>query len=132
MTEKREITEAAEKAAELEQGAKSEQDNGTYIHDFKAPFPCQGKEYEQLTFCWESLTGADYLEIENELLLRGRTLVTPEFTGDFLCGMMVRACTEKDPEGRRILDGRDMRAMPLGDFHVICKKARSFLLHAGS
>lgn len=62
---------------------------------------------------------------------RGKTLVTPEFTGEFLCGMAVRACTGRTQDGFRILNADAMKAMPLRDFQVICKKARDFLLRAG-
>lgn len=135
MSKGKEITTAADTAAEaseVENAAKAEQDNGTYIHRFNPAFMLQGIAHESLTFHWSDLTGADHLAIENDLLMRGKTLVTPEFTGDFLCGMAVRACTDRTPDGFRVLDQNAMKAMPLRDFQMICKRARSFLLHVGS
>ena len=123
---------AAVEAAAVESAAKAEQDKGIYTHTFKPAFTFQGITHESLTFNWGALTGADHLAIENELLMRGKTLVTPEFTGEFLCGMAIRACTERSPEGFRVLNIDAMRAMPMRDFQTICKKARAFLLRAGS
>ena len=122
---------AAEAAAE-EEAAKKEADVGTYTHTFRKPFTHQGHTVESLTFNWDTLTGADHCAIENEILMRGKTLVTPEFSSEFLCGMAVRACSARDDNGIRILNADAMKAMPMRDFQVICKKARSFLLRAGS
>ncbi len=98
----------------------------------KLPFSYQGVTIEKLTFDWGKLTGEDHLAIENELLLRGKTLVTPEFTGEFLCGMATRACTDRNGDGFRILNMEVLKAMPMRDFQTICKRARAFLLRAGS
>ncbi len=126
------IGEAAIQAEEQENTAKKEQDTSIYTHTFATPFECRGTSYEQLTFDFGRLTGADHLEIENELLMRGKTLVIPEYTGEFLLGMAVRACTERRPDGKHVLDIMAFKAMPMRDFQVICKRARSFLLRAGS
>ena len=122
----------AEAAAELEREAKAELDISTYTHKFKNPFTVQGITVDALTFNWGALTGKDHMDIENEMLMRGKTLVVPEFTSDFLCGMAVRACTVRDKDGICILSTKAMREMPIRDFQLICKKARSFLQHAGS
>ncbi|NCE66064.1 hypothetical protein D1159_16125 [Pseudoflavonifractor sp. 524-17] len=123
---------AADEAFGQEEAAKAGQDSTVYVHTFKRPMVYQGATIETLAFDWGALTGADHLAIENELLMRGKTLVTPEFTGEFLCGMAIRACTERSPEGFRVLNIDAMRAMPMRDFQTICKKARAFLLRAGS
>lgn len=123
---------AAAEATSAEDLAKIEEDISTYTHTFRPAFTFRGVSYETLTFNWGALTGADHLAIENELLLRGKTLVTPEFTGDFLCGMAVRACTNRNSDGFRVLDQDSMKALPMRDFQKICKRARSFLLRAGS
>ena len=117
----------AEKEAEK---AKKEVDVGTYTHTFKTPFQWKGKQYQTMTFDWSGLSGRDHLDIENELLMKGRTLVTPAFTGEFLAGMAARACTERDEKGRRVLDGQAMETMSMADFQAITRKARSFLLRA--
>lgn len=121
----------ATEAAAVESAVKAEQDNTVYTHTFKEPFSYQGLTMEALTFDWGKLTGKDHLAIESELLMHGKTLITPEFTGEFLCGMAVRACTDRTPEGVRVLDQNAIKALPLRDFQTICKRARAFLLRAG-
>lgn len=126
------LQDAVEEAAKQEREAREEPDTTAYTHKFKKPFTWEGKTYEELTFNWGRLTGADHLEIENELLMRGKTLTTPEFTGDFLVGMAVRACTEKKDDGKRAMNIFAIKSMPLRDFQRICRQARYFLLRAGS
>ncbi len=132
MDEEKSIAEAAEEAAEAEEEARREGDAGAYTHVFSRPFVYQGHTFEKLTFNWDGLTGADHTAIENEILMRGRTLVTPAFTSEFLYRMAIRACTDRDDNGMRVLDAGAMQAMPMRDFQAICVKARSFLLRAGS
>lgn len=120
---------AAEKIAEA---AKAEPDIGTYTHMFKSPFNYQGIIIDELTFNWGKFTGTDHLDIENELLMRGKTLVTPGFSSDFLWGMAIRACTKFDKNGVRVLQADAAKSIPIRDFQLICKKARAFLLRAGS
>ncbi len=118
---------AASAAARQEAAARAEPDAGAYVHVFPKPLEWGERTYEKLTFQWDSLTGRDHLEIENELLRRGLTLVVPEYTGDYLCGMAARAALElrsADPPQRVML----LKALPLRDFTRICKSARSFLL----
>lgn len=124
------VAEDAAEAERVTEEAKQERETGSYTHTFKNPFPWKGKTYEALTFDWTKLTGRDHLEIENEILMKGRTLVSPAFTGDFLAGMAARACTERDENGRRVIDGQAVTEMPMSDFQAITRKARGFLLRA--
>ena len=127
-------------AVELEREAKAEQDIGIYTHHFNEPFTfhCISEDsikdttVETLTFNWKELTGGDYLDIEDELMMRGKTLVVPAFTGYFLLGMAVRACTLRTANGVQAVDARAMKSMPIRDFQEICKRARSFLPRLGS
>ena len=82
-------------AGEQEAAAKAEPDTRVYIFHPDKPLEWEGRTYESLTFQWDGLTGRDHLEIESELLMRGRTLVVPEYTGDYLCGMAARAAVER-------------------------------------
>lgn len=118
-----ELEEMAQDAETLEQKAKQETDITTYTHRFKEPFTWEGRTYEELTFDWGKLTGEDYMAVENEMLAHGKTLVTPEFTGDFLAGMAARACANG-------LNVQTLKKMPLRDFRAILGRARSFLLRA--
>lgn len=126
------IEDAAAEAAAVEENAKKEIDYGTYTHTFRKPFTFREHTIETLTFDWASLTGADHTAIENEILMRGKTLVTPEFSSEFLSRMAIRACTNRDSNGFRLLDADMMMKMPMRDFQTICKKARAFLLRAES
>ena len=97
----------------------------TFTHKFKKPFLYDGKEYESLTFDFESLSGNDTLQIERELAKQGRTVIVPEFNGDYLAAMASRACEEEV--------GVDaFSLMSLRDFNAIRGAARSFLLSAGA
>lgn len=120
----------AEEAEAREADALSEPQKWTYTHVFKSPFTWAGRTYERLTFDWSTLTGADSLEIESEMLRRGVTLVVPEYSGAYLTGMAARACTERDERGRRLVTDAAVRALPLGDFQIICRRARTFLQQA--
>ena len=124
------VQEDAAESERVAEEAKQEQETGSYTHTFKKPFLWNGKTYETLTFDWTALDGGDHLEIESEIVMKGRTLVSPAFTGDFLAGMAARACTERDEKGKRVIDGWAIKEMPLTDFQAITRKARSFLLRA--
>ncbi|MBD5098126.1 MAG: hypothetical protein HDT35_00975 [Clostridiales bacterium] len=133
MTEEKnlDLKTVAEDAAEAERVAEEasrEQETGSYTHTFKNPFQWKGRTFECLTFDWTVLKGRDHLEIEQELIMKGRTLVSPAFTGDFLAGMAARACTERDEAGKRVIDGQAVTDMPMADFQTITRKARGFLL----
>ena len=124
------VAQDAAEAERVAEEAKQEQETGSYTHTFKTPFQWKGRTFESLTFDWAVLKGKDHLEIEQELLAKGRTLVSPAFTGDFLAGMAARACTERDEKGKRVIDGWAIKEMPLTDFQAITRKARGFLLRA--
>ena len=121
--------EGAAKAAEAIEKLAALRDNvGSFTYTFKKPFTYEGHTFETLTFAWDTLTGADSLSIESVMQRRGKTLVAPAYTGDYLVGMAVRACTERDAEGNRVVNEQTIRGMPLGAFQAICNAARDFLL----
>ena len=124
------INEDAKEAERVAEEARQEPEEGGYTHTFKKAFLWKDRTFESLTFDWTALTGRDHLEIENELTMKGRTLVSPAFSGNFLAGMAARACTERDEKGKRVIDGRAIMEMPMGDFQTITRKARVFLLRA--
>ena len=124
------VEEDAAEAERVAEEAKQEQETGSYTHTFKNPFPWNGKTYEKLTFDWTTLDGGDHLEIENEIVMKGRTLISPAFTGDFLAGMAARACTERDEKGKQVIDAQALKKMSMTDFQAITREARGFLLRA--
>lgn len=120
----------AEVAVALEAEAKAGLDAMTYTHTFKTPFEFRGHSVRSLTFNWGGLEGKDFEVIEDDMLRRGKTLTIPAFTGDFLAGMAVRACIDRDDNGIRILDADMLRALPIRDYMKIYMSARRFLLRA--
>ena len=128
----KEIKEPVVDEAEYEaavQEAENSQD--TYVHTFSKPFTFEGESFDSLTFDFGKLTGSDSLAIEAELAAQGQVLITPEFSGDYLIRMAMRACTDRRKDGRKL--GIDaFRALPMAAYVRIRGRARSFLLHAGS
>lgn len=124
------VAEDAAEAEKAEEKAKREEAIGSYTHEFKKPFQWKERTFDRLTFDWTALSGRDHLEVENEMLLKGRTLVTPAFTGDFLAGIAALACTERDEKGKRVIDTQAVSKMPIAAFQAITRKARNFLLRA--
>ena len=53
--------------------------------------------------------------------------MVPSFTGEFLEGMAVRACVNRDDNGIRIVDMDMLRALPIRDYQQIYMSARRFL-----
>ena len=120
------VAEDAAEAERVAEEARQEQETGSYTHTFKNPFQWKGKVYEKLAFDWTALTGRDHLEIESEIVMKGRTLVSPAFTGDFLAGMAARACTERDEKGKRAIDGMASQGKR-GVFCCVRSKSRTAL-----
>lgn len=107
---------------ELELAKQDAQDaEGVYTHTFKRPFAYNGIDYNSLTFDFEGLTGEDTLKIERELASKGRTVIVPEFNGDYLAAMASRACTDE-------IGVDAFNHMSLRDFNSIRGAARRFLL----
>ena len=122
----------AEVAEQMEAEAKKRPGIGTYTHKFKTPFTYEGRTFKILTFDFESLTGADSLAVENEMRMKGQTLVLDAYTGDYLVSIAARACAERDETGGRVVSAATIAAMPLGAYRAITGKVRTFLLRSGS
>lgn len=122
----------AEAAVQLEDEAKAGSDVTSYTHTFEKPFEFRGRTVTELTFNWGALTGEDHEAIESDMIRHGLTLVVPATTGPYLTGMAVRACTNRDDNGIRIVDADFLRALPLREYHKIYFSARRFLLRLGS
>lgn len=107
---------------ELAKADAAENAEGVFKHTFKRPISYNGKEYKSLTFDFDALTGADTLQIERDLARQGRTVIVPEFNGDYLAAMASKACTDEIG-----VDAFDY--MSLRDFNAIRGAARRFLLN---
>ena len=104
---------AAEKEAE-----KSGYD---YTLKFRKPFEYNGKKYERLTFEWDTLTGKDGRDIENEMIRLGKAVVAPALSGEYLVRLAAKACTEN-------IGSDAFDYMPLVEYNKVRSAARSFLL----
>ena len=126
-----EMERLAEQAKALEDAAKEEAAAGgweRFTHTFPEPFTYEGKTFDSLTFDWGKLTGKDSLAIESEIVFRtGRAVVNAKFSGEYLVGMAVRACTSRTADGKRP-DRDTLLSLPLGVFQKICGSARNFLM----
>lgn len=111
-----------DKELELAKADAAENAEGVFTHTFKRPFSYNGKEHKSLTFDFDALTGADTLQIERDLARQGRTVIVPEFNGDYLAAMASKACTDEIG-----VDAFDY--MSLRDFNAIRGAARRFLLN---
>lgn len=95
----------------------------TFTHKFKKLFSYNGKDYTELDFDFDELSGNDTLVIERELARKGRAVIVPEFNGDYLAAMASKACLQDI--GTDAFD-----QMSLRDFNAIRGAARRFLLNA--
>lgn len=90
---------------------------------FKKPVKYNNKEYNELSFDFDKLTGMDGLAIEEELQMLNKAVIVPALSGEYLIRMAARACTEKI--------GADIfNYMSLKDYNRIRSAARSFLLQS--
>ena len=109
----------------------AENSPNTYTHEFSTPFSFEGESFDELSFDFGALTAMDSLAIEAELQATGRPVLVPEFSGDYLLRMAMRACTNRTSKGMKL--GIDFfQRLPLAAYVKIRSKARSFLLRAGS
>ena len=107
--------------AAAEEEAKNAQDVVTV--KLAKPVMYNDKEYSELTFDFAGLTGADALNISDELAAMGKTVILPALSDQYLIRMAARACTE--PIGDDIFS-----TMPLKAYNRIVGAARNFLIAA--
>jgi len=93
----------------------------SYKHKFKKPLMHDGEEINEVSFDFDSLTGLDAIGIEAELALKGKAVVAPEFSTDYLILMAVKVSSPKIG-----LDA--FKRMGMRDYNKIRGVARSFLL----
>lgn len=131
MSNEKKNTTAGEYDTEISEALRdAESVTSAYKHELSAPFTFEGETFRELTFDFAKLTAADSLAIENEMAALNKSVLVPEFSGEYLLRMAVRACTVTRSDGRRL--GIDaFRALPLADYVRIRGRARSFLLRAG-
>ena len=70
--------------------------------ELKRPVEYNGVTYDKLEFNFDSLSGADLLNIGDELRSQGKVTVSPIASSPFLAATAIRACTA--PIGTDIYD----------------------------
>ena len=116
-----------EQVSQVEAALENAPDPGTYTHRLKKPFTFDGKTVEEMHFDFDSLTGADTLAISAEMNRRFKNLVLPHLW-EFMTLMAVRACTDRDEKGIRLVNEKLLQALPMRDYNTIVGKVRDFLL----
>ncbi len=97
----------------------------SFTYKFRKTYEYDGKNFNEVTFNWDRLTGNDALAIENELQQLGKAIIVPAFSGEYLVRMCARACTEG-------IGADFFGKMPIADYNRIRSAARSFLLKSES
>ena len=92
-----------------------------YTHVFKKPFLYDGKEYKELHFDFDKLTGEDSLNVEDELAAQGIMVMVPTFSGQYLIRIAARACQEP-------IGSDAFKRMRIADMNRIRTKTRNFML----
>lgn len=112
-----------DKELDVAQQEAGETNGGDFKLTFKKPFQFSydGKNYDELSFDFDGLTGKDAVDIENEMQKLGKMLVTPAFSTDFIMRMASKSC--RQPIG---VDG--FERLPLFYFNKVRSAGRSFLL----
>lgn len=104
------------------EGSYDKQNSGVYVHTFQRPFEYEGKQYQTLTFNFDSLTGRDMISIESEMQAMNEYAIAPEISRIFQEKMAARAAG---------LASDILEAMPLVEFNRITNAARDFLISTG-
>ena len=117
-----------EQVSQVEAALENAPDPGTYTHRLKKPFTFDGKTVEEMHFDFDSLTGADTLAISAEMNRRFKNLVLPHLSWEFMTLMAVRACTDRDGKGIRLVNEKLLQALPMRDYNTIVGKVLDFLL----
>jgi len=103
--------------------AKAEENIYEYTHVFKKPFEYDGNSYKELHFDFDSLTGQDISDIDDELERRGINVAVRELNGRYHVAFATRACQEK-------IGADAFMYMRASDFMKISRKVKTFLLVA--
>lgn len=98
-------------------------DNSEQGSDFtlmlNKPLTYEDKTFNSLHFDFNSLTGKDFLDIEDEMARKGKILLSARLSGDFLTIMCTKACIEP-------VDVDYIRALPIKKFEELRNAARNF------
>lgn len=99
-----------------------ENTSGLYTHKFREPFKYDGKEYVTLDFNFNQLTGADMVQVEQEMSDNSEYAMAAEISKSLQCKLAARAAN---------IGSDVIMAMPIADFNKITNETRRFLLDSG-
>ena len=110
---------------ELDYSTQQAEENGTSVFtvQLRKPLNYNGKTYESLSFDFDALTGADALDVEQELAMKRIRYTSKSFNDQYAIHITVRAC--KEPIG---VDA--FKLLGYHDYVKITTKARNFILSA--
>lgn len=112
-----------QKEYEKAQEQAKENTSSTRTLKLKKPFTWEGKEYTEIHFDFDKLTGEDSLNVEDELQAKGITLIVPTFNGHYLLGIASHACVEH-------LGADAFKRMRISDMNAIRSMTRNFMLNS--
>ncbi|RPF48261.1 hypothetical protein EDD70_1076 [Hydrogenoanaerobacterium saccharovorans] len=96
--------------------------DGVYVHTFEKPFEYEEKQYTDMVFDFNKLTGRDMLDIEAEMQAQQDYVIAPEISRNFQAKMAAKA----GKIGSDVLE-----QTPMKDFNRITNAARDFLISTG-
>jgi len=100
----------------------SELTDTTFTYKLRKPLTYEGKVYAELHFDFDSLTGADALDVEEEMAKVGLPVViVAAFNSEYLIRIAARACAEP-------IGADAFRSASLFDYNKIRDRMRGFLL----
>lgn len=99
---------------------------GTFTYKMKKPIRYKDKEYTELDFDFNSLTGRDALDVENEMMNQGKgAVVVAALNTEYIIRIAARACAQP-------IGSDAFLKMALFDFNKIKDRTRNFLLRSES
>ncbi|MBR6873022.1 MAG: phage tail assembly protein [Ruminococcus sp.] len=101
---------------------KKTEDTSFVTIELKKPISYNDKEYTELTFDFDALTGSDSLAIEDELMALGKSALVPALSSEYLIRFAAKAC--KEPIGSDIFLGMNIK-----DYQRVRNAAKNFLLN---
>lgn len=108
-----------EEVKKAEEAATNAQD--LFVLKLKRPLTYNGRVYEELSFDFEGLTGADSLEVEAELSRRNIQVPIFAFSAEYIIRIAARACTTP-------IGSDAFKLMSLRDYGKVRSATRNFLM----
>ena len=95
-----------------------EAEEGVYVFEFGKPFSWCGEEYKEIVFNFNDMTGADMIDIEQEMNDQSEFALQPELSPAYCARLAAKAAH---------VDVELIKKLPLRDFNKIKNCARNFL-----